>query len=116
MSSSNNKYWFIVVIAACFEVIWVIGLKHADSVWEWIVTGVAIVVSFGLLIYSSRILPTSTVYAVFVGLGTAGSVIAEMTVFGVPFNWGKIAFISLLLTGVIGLKLVTHEREGGTSS
>lgn len=50
-------------------------------------------------------------YAVFVGLGTAGSVIAEMTWFDVPFRWSKLAFIALLLIGVIGLKLVTHENE-----
>lgn len=111
MTATNNKYWLLVVLAACFEVVWVIGLKHADHALEWTVTAIAIAISFGVLIYTSRKLPTSTVYAVFVGLGTAGSVIAEMTMFDVPFRWSKIAFIALLLSGVIGLKLVTHERE-----
>ncbi len=111
MSQSNNKYWLLVVLAACFEVVWVIGLKHADTALEWTVTAIAIAVSFSVLLYTSKKLPTSTVYAVFVGLGTAASVVAEMTLFDVPFRWSKIAFIALLLIGVIGLKLVTRERE-----
>lgn len=108
--TTTNKYWLLVVLAACFEVGWVIGLKHAGDVAEWIGTLLAIALSFALLIYTSKKLPTSTVYAVFVGLGTAGSVIAEMTIFDVPFSWTKIAFIITLLIGVIGLKLVTHEH------
>ena len=37
-----NKQWISVIIAACFEVGWVIGLKHATSVLEWIGTAIAI--------------------------------------------------------------------------
>ncbi|MDQ6418041.1 multidrug efflux SMR transporter [Paenibacillus sp. LHD-117] len=111
MTTSQNKNWLLVVLAACFEVVWVIGLKHADNMLEWSATVIAIGVSFGLLLYTSKKLPTSTVYAVFVGLGTAGSVVAEMLLFDVPFHWGKIALIALLLIGIIGLKTVTHERD-----
>ncbi|MHA6484069.1 DMT family transporter [Paenibacillus sp. strain BS8-2] len=116
MLKNNNKYWMLIVLAACFEVVWVIGLKHANSSMEWLVTIIAIAVSFGVLIFTSKKLPTSTVYAVFVGLGTAGSVIAEMTMFDVPFRWSKIGFITLLLIGVIGLKLVTHEKGNDAES
>ncbi|RNB60275.1 QacE family quaternary ammonium compound efflux SMR transporter [Brevibacillus gelatini] len=106
-----GKNWLLVVIAALFEVMWVVGLKSADSFWEWLMTVIAILVSFAVLIYSGKRLPTSTVYAVFVGLGTAGTVIVEMVVFQEPFSWVKIGLIALLLTGIIGLKLVTHEQE-----
>ena len=41
-----NKQWISVIIAACFEVGWVIGLKHATSVLEWIGTAIAIFISF----------------------------------------------------------------------
>ncbi|EJL43016.1 multidrug resistance protein SMR [Brevibacillus agri] len=107
-----GKNWLLVVAAAMFEVMWVAGLKHADSFWEWLLTVVAILVSFAVLIYSGKRLPTSTVYAVFVGLGTAGTVIVEMAVFQEPFSWAKVGLIALLLVGIIGLKLVTHEHEG----
>lgn len=110
-----GKNWLLVVVAAVFEVMWVAGLKHADSFLTWTVTVIAILISFGVLIYSGRKLPTSTVYAVFVGLGTAGTVISEMVLFGEPFSWAKVGLIILLLVGILGLKLVTHENEGGRS-
>ena len=104
-----------VFIAAFFEVFWVIGLKHADDVWTWIGTAVAIAVSFYLMIMAGKTLPVGTVYAVFVGLGTAGTVIADILFFGQDFNIAKIGLIALLLIGVVGLKLVTKEQEEGAS-
>lgn len=116
-----GKHWLLVVAAAVFEVAWVTGLKHADSFLAWSGTALAIVVSFAVLVYSGKKLPTSTVYAVFVGLGTAGTVICEMVWYGEPFSWAKIGWIALLLAGIIGLKLGTPEpghlphKEGGTA-
>lgn len=115
MNNKQNVYWLLVVVAACFEVVWVMGLKHADTALFWAVTVAAIVVSFALLIITARKLPASTAYAVFVGLGTAGTVIVEMTVYDVPFSWAKVFLIALLLVGIIGLKLVTHETEAAHS-
>ncbi|WP_088104509.1 DMT family transporter [Halalkalibacter urbisdiaboli] len=105
-----RKDWLLVMFAACFEVGWVVGLKHASSFIEWTLTGAAIILSFILLIRSGERLPVGTVYAVFAGLGTAGTVIVDIVVFSQPFRWSVIALISLLLVGVIGLKMVT-ERD-----
>jgi paired small multidrug resistance pump len=105
-----NKDWLKVLIAAVFEVIWVVGLKHAEHLWAWMGTGIAILVSFSLMIETGKRLPTGTVYAVFVGLGTAGTVLAEMVFFAEPFNPIKLALIAVLLVGVIGLKVVTKEK------
>ncbi|WP_421617030.1 DMT family transporter [Brevibacillus sp. TJ4] len=105
-----NRTWMLVVVAAVFEVGWVAGLKHADDVLTWAFTIVAIVISFGVLMHASKKLPASTVYAVFVGLGTAGTVTSEMLFFGEPFRWSKVALIVLLLCGIVGLKLVSAEQ------
>ncbi|MBC1522287.1 DMT family transporter [Listeria aquatica] len=110
-----NVNWIKVFIAAFFEVFWVIGLKHATNTLEWIGTVIAIVISFYLMIMAGRKLPVGTVYAVFVGLGTAGTVFSEILFFGEPFKLAKVLLILLLLAGVIGLKLVTKdkvEKEG----
>ena len=74
-------------------------------------TAIAIAVSFYLMIMAGKTLPVGTVYAVFVGLGTAGTVIADILFFGESFNIAKIGLIALLLIGVVGLKLVTKEQE-----
>lgn len=104
-----NRHWLKVIIGAFFEIIWVSGLKNADSIWMWLITLAAICISFYMMIDASRHLPVGTVYAVFVGLGTAGTVIAEILFFGEPLKIEKIALILLLLIGVIGLKIVTDE-------
>ena len=44
-----NRSWLSIVIAAIFEVMWVIGLKHANNPLEWIGTLVAIFISFYLV-------------------------------------------------------------------
>jgi len=60
---------------------------------------------------AGRDLDVGTVYAVFVGLGTAGTVLSDIVLFGAPFNIEKIALIGLLLSGVISLKMVSHQKE-----
>src|SRR3954447_834830 len=109
--------WIKVFAAAFFEVLWVIGLKHADDFWTWTGTVISIAISFYVMIMAGRKLPVGTVYAVFVGLGTAGTVFSEFLFFGEPIKVGKILLILLLLAGVIGLKLVTKDKfkEGAES-
>lgn len=106
-----NKTWMSVVVASVFEVGWVVGLKHADSWLEWLFTIIAIIVSFYLMIAASRSLPVGTVYAVFVGLGTAGTVIADIVLFDAPVQLAKIVLIGILLLGVIGLKLLSKTED-----
>ncbi|MFJ7467477.1 DMT family transporter [Peribacillus frigoritolerans] len=102
--------WIKVFIAAFFEVFWVIGLKHADDFWSWAGTVISIIISFYLMIMAGRKLPVGTVYAVFVGMGTAGTVFSEIIFFGESFKLSKTLLILLLLSGVIGLKLVTDDK------
>lgn len=94
-----------------FEVGWVIGLKHADSVLEWGGTLIAIIISFYLMIMAGRDLAVGTVYAVFVGLGTAGTVLAEIILFDAPVISAKLTLIVLLLSGVISLKMLSNQKE-----
>ena len=77
---------------------------------------IAIIASNYLMITAAQVLPAGTVYAIFVGLGTAGTVMAEILFFGEPFKLAKILLI-ILLAGVIGLKLVTNDKvEKGAES
>ncbi|MFJ8065877.1 DMT family transporter [Psychrobacillus sp. NPDC096426] len=112
-----HKDWLKVYIAAFFEVFWVVGLKHADDFWSWAGTVISIIVSFYLMIVAGRKLPVGTVYSVFVGMGTAGTVLSEILYFGEAFKLSKILLIVILLAGVVGLKLVTKDKvqEGDES-
>ncbi|SFA90207.1 paired small multidrug resistance pump [Lentibacillus halodurans] len=110
-----NKSWNILFLAGLFEIGWVVGLKHANSLVTWTLTSAAIYLSMHLLILASQKLPAGTAYAVFAGMGTTGTVILEIVVFGEPFRLLKIILILILLGGVIGLKMVTDEQEGERS-
>lgn len=65
------------------------------------------------MISASKQLPVGTVYAVFVGIGAAGTVIADMLFFGEPFTIMKVVLLLLLLVGIIGLKLSTNDSPKG---
>lgn len=107
------KHWGIVILAAVLEVCWVIGLTHASTWWEWILTVLAVVITFTLLLKAGDHIPVGTLYAVFVGLGTAGTVLSDIVLFDAPVEFMKIFLICILLVGVIGIKLVTPDKEGG---
>ncbi|WP_054705449.1 SMR family transporter [Bacillus sp. JCM 19041] len=103
--------WFLVVIAGIFEVGWATGLKYADTPLQWGLTIIGIIISFTMLVRAATVLPTSTVYAIFVALGTVGTVFVDYFFFGAAINGLMILFILLLLVGVLGLKLVTGDKQ-----
>ena len=105
--------WLKVILAGLIEVIWVIGLNNAHIFVTWLFTLVFIALSFYLMISASKQLPVGTVYAVFVGIGAAGTVIADMLFFGEPFTIMKVVLLLLLLVGIIGLKLSTNDSPKG---
>ncbi|WP_431026699.1 DMT family transporter [Lysinibacillus sp. LZ02] len=102
-----NRYWGLVLLAGIIEILWAMGLKYASSFWMWSGVIALIVLSFYLLLIANEKLPVATVYAVFTGIGTAGTVIVETLLFNEPFSFTKVGFITLLLVGVMGLKLVS---------
>lgn len=106
-----NIQWTKVIIAALFEVVWVIGLKHADDFWTWTGTVIAIIISFYLMIMAGKELPVGSVYAVFVGLGSAGTIFSDIIFFGEAFKVAKVLLIFILLVGVVGLSLVTNDSD-----
>lgn len=106
--------WLLLFIAGLFEIVWVTGLKYATTWWAWAGTVLILIASFGLLLRCSKTLPVGTVYAVFTGIGTAGTVATEMIFFGEPLEFTKVFLILLLVSGVLGLKLVTpHPQQEG---
>jgi len=106
-----NKKWLYIYIAALLEVCWVSGLKYADGLLSWSATIIAIALSFYFVIKATSLLPVSTAYAVFTGLGAAGTVLVEIIFFDTPFSWIKIGLCTILITGVIGLKMVTTKQS-----
>jgi quaternary ammonium compound-resistance protein SugE len=100
--------WLYILIAGMFEIMWAIGLKYTDGLSKPIPTAltiVAMLISFGVLAMGVKHLPVGTAYAVWTGIGAAGTAIFGVILFGEPVNAMRIACLMLVITGIIGLKL-----------
>jgi quaternary ammonium compound-resistance protein SugE len=103
--------WFILVLAGLLEVVWAVGLKYTEGFTRLtpsIITGVAMVASVLLLGLAMRTLPLGTAYAIWVGIGAAGTVIAGIFLFDEPTTLLRLGSVALIGLGVVGLKLATH--------
>lgn len=77
--------WTILFLAGIFEIFWAVGLKYSDGftkLFPTIFTIVTMIISFYLLSLALKALPIGTAYAVWVGIGTVGTVIAGIILFG----------------------------------
>ena len=101
--------WVILVIAGLLEVGWAVGLKYTDGftrIWPTIGTAVALVGSMALLGLAVRVLPLGTAYAVWTGIGTVGTAILGIALFHEPATVARVAFIGLIVVGILGLRAV----------
>jgi quaternary ammonium compound-resistance protein SugE len=100
--------WIYLLTAAALEIVWAIGLKYTAGFtrfWPSLITGTALIGSVILLALAVRHLPIGTAYAVWTGLGAAGTVLFGMLLLGEPITVARLACIGLILAGVVGLKL-----------
>lgn len=100
--------WILLLLAAVFEIAWAIGLKFTDGftrLWPTVGTVSALVASVLLLGSAARSLPIGTAYAVWTSIGAVGTILFGMMFFGDPVNATRLACVSLILIGVVGLKV-----------
>lgn len=100
--------WILLIVAALFEVAWAVGLKFTEGftrLWPSLGVGVALVVSVALLGWAAKSLPIGTAYAVWTGLGAAGTIVCGILFLGEPMTVNRMVCVGLILAGVIGLKL-----------
>ncbi|MBR8462272.1 multidrug efflux SMR transporter [Campylobacter sp. faydin G-105] len=103
--------WLLVVAGGIVEIFWVSGLKHSDTLFLYTLTLLGIMFSFMAMIIACKYLEVSIVYSVFVGIGAGGVVLSEMIFFNELFSVPKIILITILMIGVIGLKLTSKEND-----
>ncbi|MDH2290076.1 SMR family transporter [Cobetia sp. 10Alg 146] len=92
------------LISTLCEIGWATGLKVADTPLEWALTVLLVIISLSLVTQIARTLPASTTYAIFVGLGTLGTVVTDLLFFELEFQWSTLGFVVLMLIGIIVLK------------
>ena len=90
------------------EIGWAVGLKHLENgirPLPGILTAAAMVASLALLALAMRTIPLGTAYAIWTGIGVAGTVAFGMLVHGEPADGLRLASLALILAGVARVKL-----------
>ncbi len=102
--------WLLLFIAGLLEVGWAVGLKYTEGFTRLVPTALTLLcmtASIGMLALALKELPMGTAYAVWTGIGAVGTAALGMYLFGDPATVARIACIGLIVSGIIGLKLVS---------
>lgn len=102
--------WIYLVIAGIFEMIWVLALKFSDNFQKAgyvILTTVAMILSLLFLSLSFKTIPTGTAYACWTAIGAVGVILVGMIFLGESTSFLRIFFISLIVIGIVGLKIAS---------
>lgn len=103
--------WIYLIIAGVFEIGWPLGLKlsqNGSNRFMWIVVAaLAMGVSGYFLWMAQKSIPIGTAYAVWTGIGAAGTFILGIIVFNDTASFLRILSLFLIIAGVVGLKLAS---------
>jgi quaternary ammonium compound-resistance protein SugE len=102
-------HWTLLFIAAALEIVWAVGLKYAEGftrLWPSVGVMLAMIGSMGLLALAARGLPIGTAYAVWTGIGAAGTAVAGMVLFDESAAAARLVCLVLIVAGVVGLKVL----------
>ena len=102
--------WVYLLIAGLLEVFWAISLKYTDGFSKLgpsALTVAGMIASFYFLAHALKMIPVGTGYAVWTGIGAAGTATFGIILFSESAAWPRLACIGLILAGIIGLKLTS---------
>lgn len=105
-------YWLLLVLAGLFECAFTTCLKLSDGLTKlgWAIAFVLLsIVSFALLTLASRQIPLGTAYAVWTGIGAAGTAAIGIIWFKDPATFWRVFFLATLIGSLVGLKLSSPE-------
>ncbi len=107
--SRANAAWVLLIVAGVLEIGWPLGLKLSQASDRRVVglvsAGLCMLASGALLWMAQREIPIGTAYAVWTGIGAAGTFLIGISFFGDPISFVRIASAALIVVGVIGLKM-----------
>ena len=104
-------HWIYLFIAGMFEISWAVGLKFTHGfthIIPSILTVIGMIASFYFLALALKHLPLGTAYAIWTGIGTIGTVVFGIILFKEPVTAMRLFCIALIISGITGLKLLTH--------
>jgi len=107
--------WLYLFLAGLSEVTFTFCLgktktsSGTELIFWYIGFAIALIASMLLLMKAIQTIPLGTAYAVWTGIGAAGTAIIGILIFKDPYNFWRLFFITLLIGSVLGLKLVSNK-------
>lgn len=102
-------HWVYLVLAGLFEIGWPVGLKIAqqpESRLKGIIIAVFFMAVSGFLLWlAQRSIPIGTAYAIWTGIGAAGTFLVGVLFYGDPASLAKYLGVVMIIAGVATLKL-----------
>jgi quaternary ammonium compound-resistance protein SugE len=99
--------WIYLLVAGVLEVFWAISLKYTDGfskLWPSLSTVAGMIASFYFLAQALKTIPVGTGYAIWTGIGAAGTAVLGMMLFAEPATLARLLCIGLIVAGIVGLK------------
>ena len=99
--------WILLIIAGAFEVAWAIGLKYTAGFTRAVPTALtvaAMIASFFFLAQALKTIPIGTGYAVWTGIGAAGTATLGIVLFAESSALPRLVCIAVIIAGIVGLK------------
>ena len=103
--------WVCLVVSGLIDVAWALSMKKAQGFTSLAWTSVSLVllaIFVFLLTKALQVLPVGTAYAVWSGIGAAGTVCAGIVLFGEPASAVRLIYITIIVLGVLGLNLSSN--------
>ena len=101
-------HWLYLFVAGLLEIVWAVGLKFTQGwtrLWPSVGTGLAMAVSFFLLARAIQHIPIGTAYAVWTGIGAAGTALLGMLLLGESASPVRLLCVALIVAGIVGLRI-----------
>jgi len=102
--------WFALFIAGLLEVVWAFSMKQSAGFTRLgpsMVTLAAMVLSFGLLAWSMRVLPLGTAYTIWTGIGAVGAFLVGIVFLGEAITMMRIIAAITIVSGLVMMKLAS---------
>ena len=100
--------WLYLIVAGLFEIGFALGLKYSEGftrLWPTLGFMVSGGISFYLLSVAMKTLPVGTAYAVWTGIGAAGTAVLGILLLRESSDVFRVISIALIVAGVVGLRL-----------
>ena len=107
--TNSTSAWLLILISGLLEIAFSVSMKLSDSYTRPVSSALSVlaaVLSVWLMSLTLKVIPVGTAYAVWAGIGAAGTAVVGIWLFQEPASVARISCIGLVVVGIVGLQLL----------